>query len=114
MKRIVLFLLTNLAVGLVLSITLSLLGFDRMLAGTGLNVPALVVFSIVMGFGGAIISLLLSKTMAKVFTGARGIDPPQSADEQWLGATVKHLPDKAGVGKPQGALYAGAPHAVPP
>src|SRR5258706_12272655 len=110
MKRIVLFLLTNLAVGLVLSVTLSLLGFDRMLAGTGLNVPALVVFSIVMGFGGSIISLLLSKTMGKVFTGARGIDPPQSADEQWLGSPVKHLADKAGVGMPEVATYEGAPN----
>jgi len=111
MKRIVLFLLTNLAVGLVLSVALSLLGFDRMLAGTGLNVPSLVVFSIVMGFGGSILSLLLSKTMAKVFTGARVIDPPQSADEQWLVSTVKHLADKAGVGMPEVAIYEGAPNA---
>src|SRR5216117_426918 len=111
MKRIVLFLLTNLAVGLVLSVTLSLLGAKRFLAGTGLNIPMLVVFAIVVGFGGSIISLALSKPMAKMFTGARVIDPPQSADEQWLISTVKHLADKAGVGMPEVAIYEGAPNA---
>ncbi len=111
MKRIVLFLLTNLAVGLVLSVTLSLLGANQILAGTGLNIPMLVVFSIVVGFGGSIISLAISKPMAKMFTGARVIDPPQSADEQWLVSTVKHLADKAGVGMPEVAIYEGAPNA---
>src|SRR5258708_34341279 len=110
MKRIVLFLLTNLAVGLVLSVTLSLLGANQILAGTGLNIPMLVVFSIVVGFGGSIISLAISKPMAKMFTGARVIDPPQSADEQGLVSPLKHLPGKAGVGMPAVAIYAGPPH----
>ena len=111
MKRIVLFLVTNLAVGIVLSITLSLLGANQFLAGTGLNVPMLVVFSLVVGFGGSIISLLLSRPMAKMFTGARVIEAPASADEQWLVSTVKHLADKAGVGMPEVAIYEGAPNA---
>lgn len=111
MKRIVLFLVTNVAVGLVLSITLSLLGGDRYLAGSGLNVPMLVVFSIVMGFGGSIISLLISKMMAKVMTRAHVIDAPATADEQWLVSTVKRLADKAGVGMPEVAIYEGAPNA---
>ena len=111
MKRIVLFLVTNLAVGLVLSITLSLLGANRFLVGTGLNVPMLVVFSIVVGFAGSIISLLISKMMAKMMTGARVIDPPTTADEQWLVSVVKHLADKAGIGMPEVAIYEGAPNA---
>ena len=111
MKRIVLFLVTNLAVGLVLSITLSLLGANQFLAGTGLNVTGLAIFSIVVGFGGSFISLLISKMMAKLMTGARVIDPPATADEQWLVTTVKRLADKAGVGMPEVAIYEGAPNA---
>ena len=111
MKRILLFILTNLAVMVVLSITLSLLGVNRFLAGSGLNVPMLLVFSLVVGFGGAIISLLLSKTMAKWSTGAHVIEAPQSADEQWLVSTVRRLAEKAGVGMPEVAIYEGAPNA---
>jgi heat shock protein HtpX len=111
MKRIVLFLATNLAVGIVLSIALSLLGADRFLVGTGLNIPTLVVFSLIVGFGGSIISLLISKMMAKMMTGAHVIDSPATADEQWLVATVKRLADKAGVGMPEVAIYEGAPNA---
>jgi len=111
MKRIVLFLVTNLAVGLVLSITLSILGVNRYLAGTGLNVGTLAVFSVIVGFAGSFISLLLSKTMAMWSTGARVIDAPASADEQWLLDTVHRLADRAGVAMPTVAIYEGAPNA---
>jgi heat shock protein HtpX len=111
MKRIVLFLITNLAVGLVLSIVLSILGADRYLSRSGLNVGMLAVFSVIVGFGGSFISLLLSKPMAKWSTGAQVIEAPQSADEQWIVATVKKLADKAGVGMPEVGIYEGAPNA---
>jgi len=111
MKRIVLFLATNLAVGLVLSITLSILGVNRYLAGTGLNVGALAVFSVIVGFAGSFISLLLSKTMALWTTGARVIETSASGDEQWLLETVHRLADRAGVAMPQVAIYDGAPNA---
>ncbi len=111
MKRIVLFLLTNLAVGLVLSVTLSLLGANRYLAGSGLNVTGLAIFSIVVGFVGSFVSLLISKPMAKFATGARVIDPPQNGDEQWIVSTVHKLADKAGIGHPEVAIYEGAPNA---
>jgi heat shock protein HtpX len=111
MKRIVLFLATNLAVGLVLSITLSILGVNRYLAGSGLNVQALAIFSVIVGFAGSFISLLLSKTMAKWSTGARVFESPASADERWLVETVRRLADKAGIGMPTVAVYEGAPNA---
>jgi heat shock protein HtpX len=111
MKRIVLFLVTNLAVMLVLSVVLSLLGVNRFLAAEGLNVGMLVIFSAVVGFGGAIISLFLSKTMAKWSTGARVIETPQTADEQWLVATVRRFAEKAGIGMPEVAVYEGEPNA---
>ncbi len=111
MKRIVLFLVTNLAVMLVLSITLNVLGVNRFLAAEGLNVGMLVVFSAVVGFTGAFISLLMSKTMAKWSTGAQVIDTPQSADEQWLVGTVRRLAEKAGIGMPEVAVYEGEPNA---
>jgi heat shock protein HtpX len=111
MKRIVLFLITNIAVMLVLSITLSILGVNRYLAANGQNMASLLVFSAVVGFTGSIISLLLSKTMAKWSTGARVIDAPATPDEQWLVATVKRLAEKAGVGMPEVAIYEGGPNA---
>jgi heat shock protein HtpX len=111
MKRIFLFLVTNLAVMLVLSVTLNVLGVNRFLTAEGLNVGMLVVFSGVVGFTGAIVSLLLSKTMAKFSTGAQVIDTPQSADEQWLVGTVRRLAEKAGIGMPEVAVYEGAPNA---
>src|SRR5512139_435416 len=111
MKRIVLFLLTNLAVMAVLSVTLSVLGVNRFLAAEGLNVGMLVVFSAVVGFTGSFISLLMSKTMAKWSTGAQVIDTPQSADEQWLVGTVRRLAEKAGIGMPEVAVYEGEPNA---
>lgn len=111
MKRIVLFLLTNLAVGVVLSITLSILGVNRYLAGSGLNVGMLVVYAVVIGFAGSFISLLMSKPMALWSTGARVIDPPQSGDEQWLVSVVQKLAQQAGIGMPQVAIYEGEPNA---
>ena len=111
MKRIVLFLVTNLAVMLVLSVVLNVLGVNRFMAAEGLNVGMLVVFSAVVGFTGAFISLLMSKTMAKWSTGAQVIDTPQSADEQWLVGTVRRLAEKAGIGMPEVAVYEGEPNA---
>lgn len=111
MKRIVLFLVTNIAVGIVLSITLSILGVNRYLAGSGLNVGTLVVFSVIVGFAGSFISLLMSKPMALWSTGGHVIDPPQTADEQWLVGVVHKLAGQAGVGMPQVAVYEGEPNA---
>ena len=111
MKRIVLFLATNLAVGLVLSITLSILGVNRYLAGTGLNVGMLAVFSVIVGFAGSFISLLMSKTMALWSTGARRIEAATTQDEQWLLDTIGRLADRAGVKMPEVAIYEGAPNA---
>ena len=111
MKRIVLFLATNLAVMLVLSVTASLLGVNRYLAANGLNLGMLLVFSALMGFGGALMSLAMSKTIAKWSTGAHVLDNPQTADEQWIVATVKRLAEKAGIGMPEVAIFEGAPNA---
>jgi heat shock protein HtpX len=111
MKRIVLFLVTNLAVMLVMSVVLSLLGVNRFLTANGLNLGALMVFSLVVGFTGAIFSLLISKQMAKWSTGAHVIDSPSSSTELWLLDTVKKLADRAGIAMPEVALYEGEPNA---
>jgi heat shock protein HtpX len=111
MKRIVLFLATNIAVMLVLSVVLNLLGADRYLAAEGLNIGTLLVFSLVVGFTGSIISLLMSKSMAKWSTGARVIETATTADEQWLVGTVRRFADKAGIGMPEVAVFEGAPNA---
>lgn len=111
MKRILLFVLTNVAVMAVLLITTRILGVDRFLTANGLNMTALAGFSLVMGFGGAIISLLISKPMAKFSTGARVISQPQNADEAWIVATVQKFADKAGIGMPEVAIFEGAPNA---
>ncbi len=111
MKRIVLFIATNLAVMLVLSIVLSLLGIGRPGAGGQLQLGSLLAFSLVVGFTGAIISLLMSKPMAKWSTGARVIDTPQNSTEQWLVATVHGLAQRAGIGMPEVAVYDGEPNA---
>jgi len=111
MKRIVLFVLTNIAVLLVLSVVSSLLGVDRWLTENGVNMGALLAFSAIFGFGGAIISLLMSKTVAKWSTGAQVIEAPRNESETWLLATVKKLADKAGVQMPQVAVYEGEPNA---
>jgi len=111
MKRIILFVLTNLAVLIVLSVVIRVLGLDRALEENGLNVGALLVFSLVVGFTGAIVSLLMSKPIAKWSTGARVIDTPRSEAESWLVETVRKLAAKAGVGMPEVALYEGEPNA---
>jgi heat shock protein HtpX len=111
MKRILLFLATNLAVVLVLSIVLNVLGVGRPVGGAGINVGALLVFSLVVGFTGAIISLLMSKPMAKWSTGARVIEQPGNATEAWLMSTVSNLAQRAGIGMPEVAVYEGEPNA---
>jgi heat shock protein HtpX len=111
MKRIFLFVLTNLAVMAVLLITTRLLGVDRFLTANGLNLTALAGFSLVMGFGGAIISLLISKPMAKFSTGARVISQPQNADEAWIVQTVERFANQANIGMPEVAIFEGEPNA---
>lgn len=111
MKRVVLFLLTNLAVMLVLSVSARLLGVDRFLTANGLNLGMLLVFAALIGFGGSFISLLMSKTMAKWSTGARVIERPANQDEAWLVDTVRQLTKKANLSMPEVAIYDGAPNA---
>jgi heat shock protein HtpX len=111
MKRIVLFLITNLAVMVVLSIVTNLLGINQALAANGLNLGALLAFSAVIGFGGAFISLLISKPMAKWSTGAVVLESARNDNEQWLLATVKRLAEKAGIAMPDVAIYEGEPNA---
>lgn len=113
MKRIFLFLGTNLAVMLVLSIVLNVLGVNRFLVGSGINIPQLLIFSLIIGFAGSFISLFISKWMAKRSTGAYVIDPqnPRTQQEAWLVSTVHQLADNAGIGHPEVAIYEGAPNA---
>jgi heat shock protein HtpX len=112
MKRIVLFLLTNLAVMAVLAIVLKLLGLDRVSTDGGdLQLGQLLAFSAVVGFTGSIISLLMSKSMAKRSTGAHVIEQPANEHEAWLVDTVRRLAAKAGIGMPEVAIYEGAPNA---
>ncbi len=111
MKRILLFIATNIAVLVVMSVILSLLGVDRFLTRSGLNLPMLMVFSLVVGFTGSIISLLMSKSMAKWSTGARVIETPMNGTEAWLLQTVGKLAQRAGIGMPEVAVYDGEPNA---
>jgi len=112
MKRIVLFIATNLAVMLVLSIILKVLGLDQYLyAQTGTSYGGLLAASAVVGFTGAIISLLMSKTMAKWSTGAHVINQPSSEPEAWLLETVRKLATTAAISMPEVAIYEGAPNA---
>ena len=111
MKRILLLVLTNVAVMAVLLITTRLLGVDRFLTANGLNLTALAGFSLVIGFGGAFISLLISKPMAKFSTGARVISQPQNADEAWIVQTVEKFARQANIGMPEVAIFEGAPNA---
>jgi heat shock protein HtpX len=107
MKRIGLFLLTNIAILVVLSVTLRLLGVERILdqQGVGLDYNALLIFAAVFGMGGAFISLAMSKWTAKRFTGARVITQPRSETEQWLLTTVRRQAQVAGIGMPEVAIY---------
>src|SRR3954470_16296042 len=111
MKRIFLFVLTNLAVVVVLGVVASLLGVNRYLTANGLNLGALLGFALIMGFGGAIISLLISKPVAKWSSGVRVINQPSNADEAWIVETVRKLADKAGIGMPEVGIFEGAPNA---
>jgi len=106
MKRIFLFVLTNLAVLVVINITLRLLGVDRVLNQSGtINFSALMVMSAVIGFSGSIISLLMSKWMAKMSVGAQVIENPQDPTERWLVDTVSRQAQAAGIGMPEVAIY---------
>lgn len=111
MKRVLLFLATNLAVMLVLSFTASLLGVNRFLTSNGLNLGMLLVFAALMGFGGSFISLLMSKTIAKWSTGAQVITQPGNGTEVWLVQTVQKLADRAGLPMPEVAIYEGEANA---
>jgi heat shock protein HtpX len=111
MKRIVLFVLTNLAVVVVLGIVASLLGVNRYLTPNGLNLTSLMGFALIMGFGGAFISLLISKPMAKWTSGVKVINQPSNADEAWIVDTVRKFADKAGIGMPEVGIFEGDPNA---
>ena len=111
MKRIVLFVLTNVAVLAVITIVIRVLGLDQSLAQEGIQFGPLLVFSAVVGFTGAIISLLLSKPMAKWSTGAHVIDGSEGTSQRWLVETVRKLSQKAGIGMPEVAVYEGEPNA---
>jgi heat shock protein HtpX len=111
MKRIVLFLLTNLAIMLVLGIASSVLGFNRYLDAQGLHLGTLLVFSLFMGFTGAIVSLLMSKPMAKWSTGAQVINGSTDPMHRWLVTTVARFAEKAGIEMPEVAIYDGEPNA---
>jgi heat shock protein HtpX len=111
MKRIFLFVMTNLAVMVVLGIVASLTGANRYMGAAGLNLGTLMLFSLIMGFGGAIISLLISKPVAKWSSGVRVIEQPQNVDEAWIVETVRRFADKAGIGMPEVGIFEGAPNA---
>ena len=107
MKRIFLFIITNLAILLVLNITLRLLGVDRILdaQGGGINFNSLLIFAVVLGFGGSFISLAISKWSAKRMTGAVVIEQPSDPTERWLVETVQRQAQLAGIGMPEVAIY---------
>jgi len=111
MKRIVLFLATNLAVMLVLGVVLNVLGLNRFVTDQGLDVNTLLGFSLVVGFAGSFFSLLISKPVAKWSTGAKVIDGSEGSTEFWLVSTVHRLADQAGIGRPEVAMYEGEPNA---
>ncbi|MCX8115843.1 MAG: protease HtpX, partial [Burkholderiaceae bacterium] len=111
MKRIALFVMTNLAIIVVLGVVTSLLGVNRYLTAQGLDLSMLLAFAAVVGFTGSIFSLLISKPMAKWTTGARTIDQPANAMEAWLVDTVRKHAQKAGIGMPEVAIYEGEPNA---
>jgi len=110
-NRITLFVATNFAVVLMLGVIAKVLGLDQFLLARGLDLESALIFAAAIGFGGAIISLLLSKTMAKFSTGAHVIDQPANAMEAWLLETVRHQADQVGLAMPEVAIYEGAPNA---
>ena len=105
MKRIFLFLATNLAIMLVLSITMRLLGVEPYLNEQGLNLASLLIFAAVMGMGGSLISLAISKWSAKRAVGAQVIETPRTPEEIWLVNTVQRQAQAAGIGMPEVAIY---------
>ena len=105
MKRIVLFLATNMAIVLVLSVTMRILGVEPYLTAQGLNLTSLLIFAAVMGFGGSLISLAISKWMAKKSMGVRVIETPSSSKEFWLVETVKKYAADAGIGMPEVGIF---------
>jgi heat shock protein HtpX len=115
MKRIALFVMTNLAIMVVLGITLTIVsnvfGVSFRFGGQTLQIVPLMIFALIVGFAGAFISLLISKPMAKWTTGAQVITQPRNAMEQWLVDTVRKHAEKAGIGMPEVALYEGEPNA---
>lgn len=108
MKRIFLFLMTNLAIMLVLSFTMRLLGVEPYLNANGLNLGSLLIFAGVMGMGGSLISLAMSKWMAKKSVGAQVIETPSNATEKWLVDTVARQAKQAGIGMPEVAIFESA------
>ena len=111
MKRIVLLVLTNLLVVVVLGVVASVLGVNQYLTGSGLNLGLLLGYALVIGFGGAFISLLISKPLAKWSSGVRLIEQPQNADEAWIVQTVQRLAQQAGIGMPEVGIFDGEPNA---
>ncbi|HET7776548.1 MAG TPA: protease HtpX, partial [Azospira sp.] len=111
MKRVLIFLATNLAIMVVLGLAVNLLGLNRFLTANGLNLPMLLGFAAVMGFGGSFISLWLSKPMAKWSTGAQVIAQPRNPSEAWLVDTVARLAKNAGLPMPEVAIYEGEANA---
>jgi heat shock protein HtpX len=111
MKRIALFVATNIAVMVVIAVFVNILGLGQIADANGLNLGALLALSAIIGFAGAIISLLISKPMAKWQTGAHVISEPSSADERWLLDTVHKLSTRAGIKMPEVAVYEGEPNA---
>lgn len=105
MKRIVLFLATNVAILLVLSLVMSVLGVEPYLTETGLNLTSLLIMAAVMGFGGSFISLAISKWMAKKSMGVRVIETPSNSTELWLVDTIRKYADDAGIGMPEVGIY---------
>jgi len=111
MKRVLLLIATNLAVMVVLSIVVSMLGVDRWLLANGIDYFSLLVFSAVFGFGGAFISLLMSKFIAKMSVGAQTIDGSEGTTQYFIVQTVHKLADAAHIGRPEVALYEGPANA---
>jgi heat shock protein HtpX len=111
MKRVFLLIATNFAVIALLSIVASVFGIDRMLAQNGFDFYGTLIFAALFGFGGAFISLLISKWMAKRSTGAQVIDGTEGTTQYWLVDTVRKLSEKAGIGMPEVAMYEGEPNA---
>lgn len=105
MKRIFLFVITNLAVVFLLGIVARLLGVDRFLTQSGLNLPSLLIFAALFGMGGSLISLLMSKSIAKMSVGAQIIEQPRTQTERWLVETVQRQAQAAGIGMPEVAIY---------